>query len=118
MEKLNSQMTCVKSDGTIWFTDPPYGILSDYEGYLGQQEYGACYVFCYDPKTNTLDVVIDNLDRPNGITFSPDENTLYVADTGEKLKYLYAYEIIDKKVYNRKLIYDFKPFFLMVLDVI
>ena len=62
-KKLNSPNDlCVKSDGTIWFTDPPYGILSDYEGYLGQQEYGACYVFCYDPKTNTLDVVIDNLD--------------------------------------------------------
>ena len=45
-KKLNSPNDiCVKSDGTIWFTDPPYGILSDYEGYLGDQEYGGCFVF-------------------------------------------------------------------------
>ena len=47
MEKNSTpqMMLCVKSDGSIWFTDPPYGILSDYEGYLGEQEYGGCYVF-------------------------------------------------------------------------
>jgi len=50
-KKFNSPNdVCVKSDDTIWFTDPPYGILSDYEGYLGEQEYGGCYVFSFNPK--------------------------------------------------------------------
>ncbi len=111
-KKLNSPNdVCVKSDGSIIFTDPPYGILSDYEGYIGKQEYGACYVFIYYTKSEKLDVIIDDLIRPNGITLSPDEKKLYVADTGENIKHLYSYDLIDKKVVNRKLIYDFKPFF-------
>jgi gluconolactonase len=69
-KKFNSPNdVCVKSDGSIWFTDPPYGILSDYEGYLGEQEYGGCYVFRFDPKINKLEVLTKNLDRPNGICF-------------------------------------------------
>ena len=111
-KKLNSPNdVCVKSDDTIWFTDPPYGIISDYEGYKGNQEYGACYVFCLDPKTNNLNVVIDDLDRPNGITLSPDEKKLYVADTAENLRQLYSYDLINNRPSNKKLIYDFKPFF-------
>ena len=111
-KKLNSPNdVCVKSDGSIIFTDPPYGILSDYEGYIGQQEYGACYVFLYDTKNKKLEVIIEDLIRPNGITLSPDEKKLYVADTGENIKHLYSYDLIDKKVNNRNLIYDFKPFF-------
>ncbi len=111
-KKLNSPNdVCVKSDGTIWFTDPPYGIFTDYEGYRGEQEYGACYVFCFNPKTNKLDVVIDDLERPNGITLSPDETKLYVADTAENLRHLYSYDLINDKPSNKKLIHDFKPFF-------
>ena len=111
-KKFNSPNdVCVKSDNTIWFTDPPYGILSDYEGYLGKQEYDGCFVFCFNPINQTLDVVIDNLIRPNGITFSPDEKKLYVSDTGENIKHLYSYDVINNSVSNRKLIYDFKPFF-------
>ena len=111
-KKLNSPNdVCVKSDGTIWFTDPPYGILSDYEGNYGQQEYNGCYVFCYDPKNDNLKVVIDDLNRPNGIAISPNEKKLYVADTGENIKHLYSYDLIDGSISNKKLIYDFKPFF-------
>jgi gluconolactonase len=73
---------CVKSDGTIWFTDPPYGILSDYEGHRGEMEYGGCNVFRFDPSTGELAAVADDFDKPNGIAFSPDERTLYVADSG------------------------------------
>ena len=70
-KKLNSPNdVVVKSDGTIWFTDPPYGILSDYEGYPGEQEYAGCYVFKYNPTSKKLHVVVKNLDRPNGIAFS------------------------------------------------
>ena len=101
----------VKSDGTIWFTDPPYGILSDYEGYPAKQEYEGCYVFSFDPKTKKLEVVIDDLDRPNGIAISPDEQKLYVADTGENIKHMYAYDMFNGYPENKKLIYDFKPFF-------
>ena len=111
-KKLNSPNDLfVKSDDTIWFTDPPYGILSDYEGYPGEQEYGGCNVFSFDPKLNTLKVMIEDLDRPNGIAISPDEKKLYVADTGENIKHLYVYDMIDGLPINRKLIYDFKPFF-------
>lgn len=111
-KKFNSPNdVCVSSNDNIYFTDPPYGILTDYEGYPGEQEYGGCNVFSYNPNTNKLEVVIDDLIRPNGITLSPDENKLYVADTGENIKHLYSYDLINGKVSNKKLIYDFKPFF-------
>ena len=101
----------MKSDDTIWFTDPPYGILSDYEGYKGEQEYGGCYVFKYDPHKQTLEVMTKNLDRPNGIAFSHDEKKLYIADTGEDVKCLYVFDVINNKISNQQLVYDFKPFF-------
>ena len=111
-KKLNSPNdVCVKSDGTIWFTDPPYGIISDYEGYPGEQEYGGCYVFRLNPKTNRLDIITKNLNRPNGICFSQDEKKLYIADTGENIKCLYVFDVINNEIYNQKLVYDFKPFF-------
>jgi gluconolactonase len=81
-KRLNSPNdVVVKSDGTIWFTDPPYGILTDLEGWQGEQEYGGCYVFCLDPRKDELRVVADDFVKPNGIAFSPDESILYVADT-------------------------------------
>ena len=109
--KLNSPNDiCVKSDGTIWFTDPPYGILSDYEGYPGNQEYGGSYVFCFDPKTKKINVKTKNLDRPNGIAFSLNEKKLYISDTGENVKCLYVFDIDkDLNLINQKLVYDFKP---------
>ena len=110
-KRLNSPNdVCVKSDGTIWFTDPPYGILSDYEGYPGNQEYGACYVFCFDPKTKNLVVKTTNLNRPNGIAFSHNEKKIYISDTGEDIKHLYVFEIDQGlNLINQKLVYDFKP---------
>jgi gluconolactonase len=82
-KKLNSPNdVVVKSDGTVWFTDPPYGILSDYEGHVAEGEYGGCYVFRFDPATGALDAVVEDFNKPNGIAFSPDESKLYVVDTG------------------------------------
>jgi gluconolactonase len=82
-KKLNSPNdVVVRSDGTVWFTDPPYGILSDYEGHVAEGEYGGCYVFRFDPATGALDAVIEDFNKPNGIAFSPDESKLYVVDTG------------------------------------
>ncbi len=83
-KKLNSPNDLVvKSDGSIWFTDPPYGILSDREGHKAESELGACYVFRLDPDSGDLEIVGDDFDRPNGLCFSPDESVLYVSDTGE-----------------------------------
>jgi gluconolactonase len=82
-KRLNSPNdVVVKSDGTIWFTDPPYGILSDYEGYKSEQEQPGCYVFRFDPADGSLTVVADDFSKPNGLAFSPDESILYVSDTG------------------------------------
>ena len=102
---------CVKSDDTIWFTDPPYGILSNYEGYKGLQEYAGCYVFNYNPNNNELNVVTTELDKPNGIAFSHDEKKLYIADTGENIKCLYVFDVNNNNISNKKLVYDFKPYF-------
>ena len=72
----------VKSDGTIWFTDPSYGIDSDYEGDASPREIGASNVYRFDPSTSALSAVATDFVQPNGIAFSPDESLLYIADTG------------------------------------
>ena len=72
----------VRSDGSIWFTDPDYGIMSDYEGEKAEGEIGACNVYRIDPSSGAVDVVATDFVKPNGIAFSPDERHLYVADTG------------------------------------
>ena len=82
-KRLNSPNdVVVKSDGTIWFTDPSYGILTDYEGDKAEAELDACYVFRFDPDSGELAVVADDFVKPNGLAFSADESILYVADTG------------------------------------
>ena len=72
----------VKSDGSIWFTDPPYGILSDYEGMTAEPEIDGCHVYRVDPATGEVRRVADDFVKPNGLAFSVDEKTLYIADTG------------------------------------
>jgi len=73
----------VASDGAIWFTDPPYGIQpSGREGHPGTSDYGACFVFRWDPVTGEALPVVTSMVHPNGIGFSPDGSTLYVSDTG------------------------------------
>jgi gluconolactonase len=81
-KRLNSPNdVVVKSDGTIWFTDPPYGIMSNKEGYESPQEQDGCYVYCFDPATAELKVVVDDFVKPNGLCFSPDESIMYIADS-------------------------------------
>ncbi len=81
--KLNSPNdVVVKSDGTIWFTDPSYGCLNNYLGTKGHVEQTANHVFRFDPNGNQLDVVISDMSMPNGLAFSSDETLLYVSDTG------------------------------------
>ncbi len=72
----------VKSDDSIWFTDPAYGIDGDNEGEPATPEIDGCYVYRIDPASGAVTKLIDNMVRPNGIAFSPDEKLLYVADTG------------------------------------
>lgn len=76
----------VRSDGTIWFTDPPYGILSDREGHKAEREQEANHVFCYDPTTGSLHAATVAVEEPNGLAFSPDESVLYVSDTSAALR--------------------------------
>lgn len=71
----------VKSDGSIWFSDPHYGIMTHYEGHKAKQEL-PCHVYCVEPDTGSITAVITDLDCPNGLAFSLDETQLYVADTG------------------------------------
>jgi len=82
-KRLNSPNdVVVKSDGSIWFTDPAYGIDTDYEGNKAESEIGACHVYRIDPGSGEIEAVITDMVRPNGIAFSPDESLLYVVDTG------------------------------------
>lgn len=82
-KRLNSPNdVVVKSDGSIWFTDPTYGIDSDYEGDKAASEIGASNVYRIDPVTGDVSAVITDRVKPNGLAFSPDETRLYVADTG------------------------------------
>src|SRR5271156_3841886 len=81
-KKLNAPNDLtVHSDGAIWFTDPGYGIMSNYEGHKAPFEIPA-NVYRLDPKTREATVVIGDLDKPNGLCFSPDEKKLYIVDTG------------------------------------
>ena len=81
-KRLNSPNDLVvKSDGSIWFTDPSYGILMDYEGDRAESEIGACHVYRVDPD-GQISIVADDYVKPNGLAFSPDESLLYIADTG------------------------------------
>ena len=83
-KRLNSPNdVIVKSDGSIWFSDPTYGIDGYYEGALAESEIGAALVFRLDPVTGEVTAVARDRVRPNGLAFSPDESILYVADTGE-----------------------------------
>lgn len=82
-KRLNSPNdVVVASDGAVWFTDPDYGILSDYEGYKSVREQDGCYVFRLDPDSGELAVAADDFVKPNGLCFSPDESVLYIADSG------------------------------------
>jgi len=82
-QRLNSPNdVVVKSDDAIWFTDPAYGIDTDNEGDRATPEIDGCHVYRVDPASGEVERVIDDMARPNGLAFSPDESILYVADTG------------------------------------
>ncbi|MCR9088832.1 MAG: SMP-30/gluconolactonase/LRE family protein [Rhodobacteraceae bacterium] len=81
-KRLNSPNdVVVRSDDSVWFTDPSYGIMMDYEGERAESEIGACHVYRVDP-SGKIRIVADDYIKPNGLAFSVDESSLYIADTG------------------------------------
>ena len=104
----------VHSDGAIWFTDPGYGIMSNYEGHKASFELPD-NVYRLDPKTGEAIVSVSDLDKPNGLCFSPDEKKLYIVDTGVP-KHLtdphpiYVYDVVDGvRLANRRLFVNMAP---------
>jgi gluconolactonase len=84
-KRFNSPNDVVeRADGSVWFTDPSYGIDSDYEGNQADTEIGACHVYRVDPASGEVGVVADDFVRPNGLAFSLDERQLYIVDTRRK----------------------------------
>lgn len=81
-KRLNSPNdVIVAADGAIWFSDPTYGIMSDYEGFRAEPEQPARCIYRIDPVTGEVRMMADDFGQPNGLCFSPDETTLYVADS-------------------------------------
>jgi len=114
-KKLNAPNDIVvHSDEAIWFSDPGYGIMGNYEGHKAAFELPTA-VYRLDPKTREATVVVGDLDKPNGLCFSPDEKKLYVVDTGVPKKAsdphpIYVYDVVDGvRLNGRKLFADMSP---------
>ena len=99
----------VKSDGSVWFTDPPFGLLGWYEGYPAKQEL-PMNVYRVDP-SGAMSVVEAEVNRPNGLCFSPDESILYLVESGTSPRNVYAYDVVDggKAIANRRKLIEVGP---------
>ena len=93
----------VKSDGSVWFTDPPFGLLGYYEGYVAKQELPT-NVYRVDGATGELAVVADDVNCPNGLAFSPDESILYVIESRSTPRNVLAYDVVGggRRIENRR----------------
>jgi gluconolactonase len=110
-KKLNSPNDIVvKSDDSIWFTDPRFGILSHYEGHIAEPEL-PMNVYRFDPHSGQASVVADDIDAPNGLCFSPDEKILYIVESRSDPRRILAYDMIDegRRIANRRVFIDAGP---------
>src|SRR5882724_6123488 len=108
---LNSPNDIVcKSDGSIWFTDPPFGILGYYEGYIAKPELPT-NVYRIDGKGGPLAVATGDVNRPNGLAFSPDESKLYIVEAGVTPRVIVVYDVTDGglRVTNKRKFLDAGP---------
>jgi gluconolactonase len=108
---LNSPNDIVcKSDGSIWFTDPPFGVLGFYEGHMAKPELPT-NVYRVDPSSGALTVVTGDINRPNGLCFSPDETKLYIIEGGTPTRLIRAYDVVDggTKLSNKRTLIDAGP---------
>jgi gluconolactonase len=110
-KRLNSPNdVVVKSDGSIWFTDPQFGILSHYEGEIAEPEL-PMYVFRVDPQSGKLSVVADGIKAPNGLAFSPDEKKVYIVESRAEPRTILVCDVAASgdKIANRKVLIDSGP---------
>jgi gluconolactonase len=114
-KRLNSPNdVVVKSDGSIWFTDPSYGIMTEFEGSRSEQEQGGCYVYRVDPASGEIATVVEDFVKPNGLAFSPDEKILYIADSAASHDpaaphHIRAFDVVDgRKLANSRVFCDIK----------
>lgn len=98
----------VTSDGAVWFTDPGYGIMSNYEGRAAAFELPTA-VYRIDPDAAIAQQVILDLDRPNGLCFAPDESRLYVVDSGSTPKSIHVYDVANGEIETGRLFADMSP---------
>src|SRR5205085_8157628 len=100
----------VKSDGTIWFSDNGAGTRGNYLGHPAPQEL-PFRVYRLDPRTRDFTVVVDDMERPNGLCFSPDETKLYVVDTPSGDKTVHVYDVVEDgaKVANGRVFFNAMP---------
>jgi gluconolactonase len=101
----------VKSDGSIWFTDPFFGLLGNYEGYKAESEIGA-HVYRLDAATGNATVVAEDVLGPNGLCFSPDEKILYIVESrGEPNRKILAYDVAPngETISNKRVFIDAGP---------
>src|SRR5262245_15300489 len=104
---LNSPNDIVcKSDGSIWFTDPPFGILGYYEGYAATPDLPT-NVYRGDGKTGQLSVVTGDVNRPNGLAFSPDESKLYIVESAAPRR-IHVLDVVDggTRLANKRVLVD------------
>jgi gluconolactonase len=110
-KRLNSPNdVVVKSDGSIWFTDPEFGVLTEYEGHKAKPELPMA-VYRLDPESEAATVVADGINGPNGLCFSPDEQVLYIVESrGAPTRKILAYNVgIGGKLTNRRVHIDAGP---------
>jgi gluconolactonase len=109
--RLNSPNdVVVKSDGSIWFTDPPFGLLGYYEGYKAEPEGPITNVYRIDAASGALTVVADDVNGPNGLAFSPDESKLYVVESRATPRTIVAYDVVGRtKLTNKRTVIDAGP---------